>query len=97
MNEISQKAQSCIQFTGIGSLLGLHTTKQPVFSSSDLVGEDDRMMELIFLDLLERGYYMARRGFIALMIPLGDAEADGFKLAFSEILQTRGELLRKKC
>jgi glutamate-1-semialdehyde 2,1-aminomutase len=50
-------------------------------------------MELIFLDLLEKGYYIARRGFIALMLPVGDAEIEGFRNAFSAVVKARGELL----
>ncbi len=92
LNQIARQGKCCIQFTGLGSLLGMHTTLNPISSTSDLCGCDDRKVELIFLDLLEKGYYIARRGFIALMIPVGDAEIDGFKAAFSEVITTRDEL-----
>jgi glutamate-1-semialdehyde 2,1-aminomutase len=93
LNKIAREHGTCIQFTGLGSLLGMHTTPSPIHSTADLKDSDDRIMELIFLDLLEQGYYIARRGFIALMLPVGDAEIEGFKNAFSAVVKARGELL----
>jgi len=71
----------------------MHTSPSPIHSTADLKDSDDRIMELIFLDLLEKGYYIARRGFIALMLPVGDAEIEGFRNAFSAVLKKRDELL----
>ncbi len=93
LNKIARDHGTCIQFTGLGSLLGMHTTPSPIHSTADLKDSDDRIMELIFLDLLEQGYYIARRGFIALMLPVGDAEIEGFINAFSAVVKARGELL----
>ena len=94
LNKIAREYATSIQFTGLGSLLGLHTTSSPIHSTADLKGSDDRIMELVFLDLLEQGYYVARRGFIALMLPIGDAEIEGFRNAFTTVVKARGELLR---
>jgi len=93
LNKIAREYGTCIQFTGLGSLLGMHTTSSPVHSTVDLKGSDDRIMELIFLDLLEQGYYIARRGFIALMLPIGEVEIEGFKNAFASVVKARGKLL----
>ena len=72
----------------------MHITTQSISNIDDLAGCDDRIKELVFLDLLELGYYIARRGFIALMLTIGDSELDGFKGALSSIIGKRGELLR---
>jgi len=58
--------------TGLGSLLTLHATKGPVKSPRDLNTANKELEELLFFDLLERGYYLARRGFIALSIDITD-------------------------
>jgi glutamate-1-semialdehyde 2,1-aminomutase len=94
LNAIARKYGTRIQFTGVGSLLGMHSTPAPIHSTADLKGADDRIMELVFLDLLEQGYYIARRGFIALMLPLGDAEIEGFVNAFEKVIKARGALLQ---
>lgn len=64
--------------TGMGSMVGVHPVAGPVRSPADLAGADDRRRELLFLDLLERGYYMAPRGFIALSIEVTDDDVAGF-------------------
>jgi glutamate-1-semialdehyde 2,1-aminomutase len=94
LNKVAREHGTRIQFTGMGSLLGMHTTSAAIHSTADLKGSDDRIMELIFLDLLEQGFYIARRGFIALMLPIGDAEIEGLVNAFSAVVKARGELLK---
>lgn len=75
--------------TGRGSMVGLHPVRGPVTCPQDLADADDRLRELLFLDLLERGYYMARRGFIALSLEITDADVDGFVEAVRESLRGR--------
>ena len=43
-------------------------------------------------DLLERGYYIAPRGFIALSLPVDDATPDGFVDAVREVMMSRAAL-----
>lgn len=94
LNDICSSAGVRIQFSGVGSLLGMHTTTKQIFNTGDLKECDDRIMELVFLELLEKGFYIARRGFIALMLPLGNVEIEGFKTTFSQLIESRSELFR---
>lgn len=64
--------------TGLGSLLTIHATVGPVEAISDLESSDDRLKELLFLDLLSAGFYIARRGFIALSLDITDEHVDEF-------------------
>ena len=75
--------------TGMGSMVGFHPVPGPIDSPADLVGADDRRRELLFLDLLERGWYVAPRGFIALSIEVTDDDIDGFVAAVSDALAAR--------
>ena len=75
--------------TGMGSMVGFHPVPGPVASPMDLVGADDRRRELLFLDLLDRGYYVAPRGFIALSIEVTDGDIDGFVDAVAACLAVR--------
>ena len=75
--------------TGMGSMVGFHPVPGPVASPADLAGADDRRRELLFLDLLERGWYVAPRGFIALSIEVSDADIDGFVAAVADALAAR--------
>jgi glutamate-1-semialdehyde 2,1-aminomutase len=64
--------------TGSGSLMNVHGTAGPVRSIDDLRGSDDRWKELLFFAALEAGFYIARRGFIALSIEVSDDDVDAF-------------------
>ena len=64
--------------SGLGSIMNLHPTAGPVGQLADIAGLDDRRRELLFLGLLEEGYYIARRGFIALSLVVTDDDLDGF-------------------
>jgi glutamate-1-semialdehyde 2,1-aminomutase len=64
--------------TGAGSLMNLHGTAGPVTSIDDLRSADDRWKELLFFAALDAGFYVARRGFIALSIEITDDDVDAF-------------------
>lgn len=64
--------------TGSGSLMNVHGTAGPVTSTEHLRAADDRWKELLFFDALDAGFYIARRGFIALSIEITDDDIDGF-------------------
>lgn len=63
---------------GSGSLMNVHGTAGPVDSVDDLRTADDRWKELLFFAALEAGFYLARRGFIALSIEITDADIAAF-------------------
>jgi glutamate-1-semialdehyde 2,1-aminomutase len=75
--------------TGIGSLLTIHGVKGPVRSNADLAGQDQRIKELVFFDLLERGIYLARRGMAALSFEIDEHACDAFVTAFEQSLERR--------
>jgi glutamate-1-semialdehyde 2,1-aminomutase len=72
--------------TGYGSLVGVHFTRGPVRSESD-VPDSPKLRALFHLHMLEGGFSYGRRGFIALSLPLGEAEIDGFAEAAEQFLQ----------
>ena len=78
--------------TGVGSMIGLHPVSGPITSPADLSQADDRRRELLFLDLLDRGWYIARRGFMALSIEITDADIDAFTHDVTEALTARSHL-----
>ena len=80
------------QVTGVGSLLAMHPTTAVVHRPADLLGSDHRLLELLFLDLLELGYYIAPRGYMALSLALTSSQLAGFVQAVSRILRTRAAL-----
>lgn len=82
-------AERELQFcaTGYGSLVGLHFTRGPVRREED-VPESSELRALLHLHMLERGFSYGRRGFVALSLPLREADIDGFAAAAEELLLT---------
>ena len=91
--EVFTRHGVALQASGLGSLSNLHATDRPIRSSRDLAGLDPRIKDLLFFDLLERGVWMARRGFMALSLPFGDAELDTLVAAFDDVVGARRGLL----
>jgi glutamate-1-semialdehyde 2,1-aminomutase len=87
-----QTADAPFSVTGVGSLMAIHGTAGPVRSPADLASSDPRLNELLFLDLLERGYYIAPRGYLALSLALSREQLEGFRAAVGEILGVRAPL-----
>jgi glutamate-1-semialdehyde 2,1-aminomutase len=87
LNTFSTERALAFCATGYGSLVGLHFTPGPVRNESD-VPEAMELRALLHLHMLERGFSYGRRGFIALSLPLTDADIDGFAAAVEEFLLT---------
>ena len=82
-----------VQVTGLGSLLTVHFTARPVRTGADAARADPRLTELFFFDLLERGIQVARRGMVALSLPVGDADCARFVDAVADVVRSRRALL----
>ncbi len=78
LNDRFRRAQIPMSATGQGSLMTIHGTANPVTSPRDLASSDTRWKDLLFFHLLLRGFYMARRGFIALSIDVTDGHVEQF-------------------
>ena len=82
-----------LQFTGLGSLMQLQTLAGPIRNADDLAASDDRARALVFFELLARGVFMARRGFMALSLPWGEAECDQFVQALQDVVTAQRAVL----
>src|ERR687888_623547 len=74
--------------TGRGSMVGLHFTRGPVRRTADSPAAPE-LRTLLHLHMLDRGYSFARRGFVALSLPLTQSDVDGFAGAVEEFLAGR--------
>ncbi len=75
-----------IQITGWGSILGIHPTAAEVRAPADLASVDHRVGELLFHALLAEGFYLARRGFVALSLAVSDEQIEAFADGFDRVL-----------
>jgi glutamate-1-semialdehyde 2,1-aminomutase len=52
-------------------------------------------MKLLHLELIARGQYMARRGYMTLSLPMDDSDVDRFVEAVESVLDTNGSAIRR--
>jgi len=84
LNRICQEMGAPLQVTGLGSLMNFHATREQISRPFELNARQQAIKSLLFFHLLERGFYMARRGFIALSMVVGTSEIAGLLEAVRE-------------
>jgi glutamate-1-semialdehyde 2,1-aminomutase len=88
LNQILEELQADAQVTGTGSLLNVHFQRSPIRTPRDIVPALDAR-SLFHLEMLHRGFYLSRRGFITLSIVLTPQDLDNFASAFAEVFSKR--------
>jgi len=94
LSALSAKHGVPVQFIGRGSMINMHVMRGPIRSPDDTDRSNKVALDMLHLDLLARGFYVARRGFIVLSLPMGDAELDGLVAAMDEVLADRAPVLQ---
>jgi glutamate-1-semialdehyde 2,1-aminomutase len=85
LNAFAAERDAAFCVTGYGSLVGLHFTHGPVRRRADVPQRPD-LQSLLHLIALECGYSYARRGFLALSLPLEERDVDGFAASVEDVL-----------
>lgn len=94
LNAMAREIDIPMIATGCGSILVYHFSDRPAAAPHELPEVPAGLRTLAHLGLIRRGYYSARRGFIALSLPLTDADADGFVAALRDTLTQDADLIR---
>ncbi|KAM0437595.1 hypothetical protein ACHAPT_001959 [Fusarium lateritium] len=78
LNEVTKGTR--VVFTGVGTIMGVHFPRDGtrVFERSGEVEEIDALRDLFWLEMMEEGFWLVRRGFIALVLETPTAELDRF-------------------
>jgi glutamate-1-semialdehyde 2,1-aminomutase len=87
LNELCREHAAELQFTGFGSLMNLHATSRTIHRIEDLPTDGQPLREAFFFQLLEQGFYIARRGFISLSLPLTDDDLDRFAQTVERVIE----------
>jgi glutamate-1-semialdehyde 2,1-aminomutase len=93
LNATVQRQQVRMQFTGIGSMLCLHMRDGPIRTPADAAKGNAALRQLLHLDMIEQGIWMAPRGMINLSLPTTEADTERFVAAVEEFIDTRRPLL----
>ena len=84
LNETGRKHGVPLQATGVGSIIVVHWQSTPVAQPHDTQKTPADARALFHLNMLQRGYYLARRGFMALSLALTAQDHDGFVAAVDD-------------
>lgn len=72
LNDLFMRYQVRMTAMGQGSMITIHPASGSVATPEQLEETDKRRRQLLFLDLLDQGIYIAERGFIALSLMVTD-------------------------
>jgi glutamate-1-semialdehyde 2,1-aminomutase len=93
LNAVCRERGVEMQFTGLGSMMQPHFRKGPIERPYAATPREEALRELYFFDLLAAGVYIARRGMIAMSLPVGEAECDRLVAAVDEFCALRRPLM----
>lgn len=94
LNALAREKSVAVQFTGLGSLMNMHPAVEPVKTPQQALGCDGRLRDLFFFHLIEEGIYQARRGLVALMLPVQQEDIDHYLAASGRFFDRYGDLLK---
>lgn len=102
INQVARKRSAPLQATGVGSMINIHFARGPIRTPADVhpthPGAEKILLDLqklLHLDLIHRGYYIARRGMIALSLPTTETDTEGFVAAMADFLETYGSVIER--
>jgi glutamate-1-semialdehyde 2,1-aminomutase len=93
LNVALARAKTKMHFTGVGSLMVDHFRAGPIERPYTKTPREEKLLELFFLDMIREGFYLARRGMIAMSLEISDTEVRRFVSAIGKFAQHRGSLL----
>jgi len=92
LNTIVRRKGLAMQFTGLGSMIGVHMTAAPIRSAADAAKGHAGLLDLFYFDLLARGVWFAKRGMMTLSIALDEADCGKLVATVEEFVETRAPL-----
>jgi glutamate-1-semialdehyde 2,1-aminomutase len=96
LNELFMRYQAPMKATGLGSMIAIHPVAREIRSVEDADHADARLRQLLYLDLLEQGIYMADRGFIALSLMVSDKDCSTLLGALEQFVERRKDVLKSQ-
>ena len=93
LNAICRARGVDMHYSGLGSMMHPHFRRGPVARPYTQTAREEALRELYFFDLLAAGIYIARRGMIAMSLPIGSTECESLRAAVEEFCTLRAPLL----
>jgi len=95
LNTIIEQNSARMQVTGLGSIMQVHFTREPIRSPRDLRLQNRELIHLFHLGMIARGQHIAQSGRLTLSLPMNDDDINEFLESFEDFLRDHGHLLGK--
>jgi glutamate-1-semialdehyde 2,1-aminomutase len=89
LNGALQEMRIKLVVTGVGSLMMFHDSTAGPIGAGSLRKEDARLKQLLYLDLLEQGYFIGPRNFLALSLEVTEVMINGLIEALRNVMEAR--------
>jgi glutamate-1-semialdehyde 2,1-aminomutase len=93
LNAALEQAGTAMHFSGLGSMATAQFRPGPLERPFAQTEREEALRELFFLDMAAAGFYLARRGMVALSLPVSEADITRFVAAVADFAQARAALL----
>lgn len=82
--------------TGMGSMLNMHFTKDGILEPSHIqqIAHDDPLKDLFWMEMLKAGFWITRRGMLALVLDTPEEEFRRFEGAVKAFLEKWADLVK---
>jgi glutamate-1-semialdehyde 2,1-aminomutase len=95
LDDAARRRALPVTVTGVGSLMTIHFSAGPVDTPADVARANQALKPLLHLDLLLDHVYIAKRGYIALSMPVSEADLDMTVASFEGFLDRWGALIEE--
>lgn len=94
LNEVTKGTRVC--FTGMGTILGVHFPEDGTrdIERGGVVKENPGLRTLFWFDMLEEGFWVVQRGFIALVLETPESELERFVRCVEAFVSKHAGLVR---
>ena len=87
VREVCAELEVPVQVTGLGSLFGIHFTRDQVHNYRDVAAEDSKLRSQVFLGMMNEGILTTPTLVGALSTVIGEAEVDTYLDTFKRVLE----------
>ncbi len=89
LNEVFRSTNARLEASGVGSIMMIHVSNGNPITAASLRGEDPRIKQLLYFDLLEQGYFTGPKNFIALSLEISETMMAGLLDTLHTIIGAR--------
>ncbi|APG93421.1 aspartate aminotransferase family protein [Sinorhizobium americanum] len=93
LNDRLTRLGVAMHFSGVGSVATAHYRAPTIRRPYSPTAQEEDLRELFFLDMVQTGFYLARRGMFALSLPVLQSDLDRFVDAVENFASTRRGVL----